>query len=541
MTENTQKHRLLGMDALRTLAIAGVVLFHMFPRIVPGGYFGVSLFFVLSGYLLAFGNGNEHRNGRFGVWGYYGKRIKRIYPSLLIMLTLTAGAFSVLAPGTIKNASSELLSVVLGYNNWWQIARQADYFARMSGGSPFTHLWFLGIEMQYYLLWPLLFFVCTGLRDAGRKKLLAFLSVAMLLFLSALMPVLYHMYPDIDLTRLYYGTDTRVYALLLGAALGFRRAADDGEPQNENTSSGGVKAGAFFLCLAIVLAAYKYLDGQTPLVYQGGMLAVTLICCLLVLLAADERCSVAPFLGNSLFRWIGQHSYDIFLWHYPVIFLFHVKKWDGIPYAYAAEIAITLLLAAWSSAFSTFITERRFPRIGHYMVWAQGALFLLLTLCGTGVMGLGCREIAVSFGTEAREPSLKAQLEERRRALEEENRRAEEAARAAREREKEEKRQRLESVDMRGIVCIGDSVLLIASDEVRELLPDCYIDAEVSRYVGGGLEVAKAYEARGLLGDTVVISLGTNGPIAGHERYEEQTLALLEYLGPKRRIFWVNT
>ena len=212
------KQRVLGLDAFRTIAIVGVTLFHMFPTILPGGYFGVSMFFVLTGYLLAFTCERERLDGRFSLLNYYWKRFKRIYPSLIIVLLSTIGVYHFLAPKVIEAVRPEIISVLLGYNNWWQIFQHADYFAKINNNSPFTHLWFMGIELQYYLCWPILFLIYDLFAELGlRKTGIGFVAILGIGF-SVLMPVMYHY--NLDITRLYYGTDSRVYALLFGAVLG---------------------------------------------------------------------------------------------------------------------------------------------------------------------------------------------------------------------------------------------------------------------------------------------------------------------------------
>lgn len=167
-----------GFDGLRALAIIGITLFHMFPQTIRGGYLGVSLFFVLSGCLLAYTCEKKGAAGSFPLIAYFRKRIARIYPSLLIMMLVTIGAFSFFAAPVISAIRPEALSVLLGYNNWWQISQSADYFTRLTNQSPFTHLWFLGIELEYYLAWPLLYCLYAGItwfygRKAGIVSFLA--------------------------------------------------------------------------------------------------------------------------------------------------------------------------------------------------------------------------------------------------------------------------------------------------------------------------------------------------------------------------------
>ena len=524
--------RIEGLDGLRTLAIVGVTLFHMFPEAVPGGYMGVSLFFVLSGYLLAYTCSRQLAQGSFSVAGYFWRRIKRIYPSLLLVLLVSTGAYYLLVPDVVAAVRPEVVSVLLGYNNWWQIAQNADYFTRLTNTSPFTHLWFMGIELQYYLLWPVLFFFYAVLQSFfGTRAALLFMAVLGLAS-ACVMPLSY--VPGDDVTRLYYGTDMRIYALLFGAVMGLQRA-EAGPHVMKSELLRKISCAAFVGMLAITIIAYFTLDGQNPLVYQGGMLAMTLLFCLLLRLTEDRGVPLGALLDMQGFRWIGKRSYGIFLWQYPVILLFSCMGWDKMHGWYFLDIALILLLAVWSDAVTDCLLSRELPFRAKPMAMVRVACFVVLSMCSMLVMGYGCCGIAASAESKASAVAeLQAQLAEEEAEQARQNELAAEQAKAA----------RIEAakgqVDLSGAVCIGDSVMLGSSGRIRELLPACYVDAEVSRYVGGGLDAAKAFEAQGRLGNLVVIALGTNGPIAGYERYEVQTRQLLEYLGDSRHIFWVN-
>ena len=524
--------RIEGLDGLRTLAIVGVTLFHMFPEAVPGGYMGVSLFFVLSGYLLAYTCSRQLAQGSFSVAGYFWRRIKRIYPSLLLVLLVSTGAYYLLVPDVVAAVRPEVVSVLLGYNNWWQIAQNADYFTRLINTSPFTHLWFMGIELQYYLLWPVLFFFYAVLQSFfGTRAALLFMAVLGLAS-ACVMPLSY--VPGDDVTRLYYGTDMRIYALLFGAVMGLQRA-EAGPHVMKSELLRKISCAAFVGMLAITVIAYFTLDGQNPLVYQGGMLAMTLLFCLLLRLTEDRGLPFGALLDMQGFRWIGKRSYGIFLWQYPVILLFSCMGWDKMSGYYFLEIVLILLLAVWSDAVTDCLLSRELPFRAKPMAMVRVACFVVLSMCSMLVMGYGCCGIAASAESKASAVAeLQAQLAEEEAEQARQNELAAEQAKAA----------RIEAakgqVDLSGAVCIGDSVMLGSSGRIRELLPACYVDAEVSRYVGGGLDAAKVFEAQGRLGNLVVIALGTNGPIAGYERYEVQTRQLLDYLGNSRHIFWVN-
>ena len=531
-----RQNRIAGLDALRALAIVGVTLFHMFPDTIKGGYLGVSLFFVLTGFLLAFTSVKSWESGSFGVFRYYGKRIKRIYPALLIMMLTTIGAFHFLVPDVIAAIRPEAESVLLGYNNWWQIEQNADYFTRMANASPFTHLWFLGIELQYYLIWPVLFFIYTLWASIFGKRSGAVFFALLGLAAAAVMPLAYK--PDMDVTRLYYGTDTRVYALLLGSALGFWRGAKKPAGLRFGSDSySWLKYLAFAGILTVTFTAFAVMDGQAASTYQWGMLVMTLLFCWLIHLVADNRLELGRGLDNPLLGWIGRRSYGIFLWQYPVIFLFNRMGWTKWPEYWALELLAIVLLTIWSDAMVDFLLQRKKPAIGSSFIVAQCVFFLIVTMPGVALMGYGSYGIVTSSDQKTSE--LKAKLEAQKAAQEEANARA--AAEAAElAKKQQENQEKLVAQQLTGVACIGDSVLLGASGDVRKVLPGAIVDGEVSRYVGGGIPVAQSLAAQGRLGKVVVVALGTNGPIAGQERYEAQTRELLKILGSERKIFWVN-
>lgn len=515
-----------GLDGLRALAIIGITLFHMFPQTIRGGYLGVSLFFVLSGCLLAYTCEKKGDAGSFPLLSYYRKRIARIYPSLLIMMLVTIGAYSFLAPPVISAIRPEALSVLLGFNNWWQISQSADYFTRLTNQSPFTHLWFLGIELEYYLIWPLLYCLYAGVRYFyGRKAGIAFFLASGLL--SALwMPVFYN--EGADITRLYYGTDTRVYALLLGAGLGFFLY----HYPVSATHSKGYKHLAILLFLAslgLTGYGYVYLSGDMPFMYEAGLFLYTLLFCLLIFLTADRHLPFGHLLNAPLLQWIGKYSYGIFLWQYPVIFLCQYMKWNEIsPLMPVAEMAAILILSVWTELLVQGLKALFSRHLKPKMAMVKILVLLLLSLPGFTLMVYGARGIWTSSDVKVSDTDeMKARFAENEEAL----------------KHQDEKKSAVPVIDennpnLRDAACIGDSVMLGSAMAIRDVLPNCYIDAKVSRYVGAGLDVARQMDSMGKLGHTVVIALGTNGPIDG--QYEKQTKALLEYLGPDRRIFWVN-
>ena len=160
--------RIRGLDGLRTLALFGVLLFHMFPQKVSGGYFGVIIFFVISGFLTAY---STVKKGRVSILSYYAKRMERIYPALILMLFISIEIISLVDKFKLLNVQEEVVSILLGYNNYWQISKSADYFANLSNTSAFTHLWYIAVLVQFELLWPWLYLVCRRSGKSAKESL----------------------------------------------------------------------------------------------------------------------------------------------------------------------------------------------------------------------------------------------------------------------------------------------------------------------------------------------------------------------------------
>ena len=162
-------NRIKGMDGLRGIAIIGITLFHMFPNVFKGGYLGVVLFFVLTGFLMVITNKKKMENREFFcLSNFYISRIKRLYPPLLVMVFTTLGVYFFLANDSLRGMKMQVLSIFAGFNNFWQISQSLDYFTRIANTSPFSHLWFLSIEMQFYFDFSAFYYF--GLYKLEEKK-----------------------------------------------------------------------------------------------------------------------------------------------------------------------------------------------------------------------------------------------------------------------------------------------------------------------------------------------------------------------------------
>lgn len=304
-----------GFDVLRGIGITGIVLYHIFPSVFPGGFLGVPLFFVLSGYLMFITSENNWKQRNFHIKSYYKKRIKKIVPSLFTMVMVVCCYLTLTKSSLLIGLREEICSIFFGYDNWWQIEQNTSYFSKLSNASPFTHLWFLAVEIQFYLLWPLLFLLykkgCQII--SGRKMCFCFFLLSLLS--AGKMCFLYT--PGEDPSRVYYGTDTMAFSLLVGIFLGALRQEYDNLcfPIKKWTIA---LFGIFTLILCFLFVA---IDGQNSFLYQGGMFLISLFFAAVIHMMESLETSESKLPGISFLSLLGRKSYGIYLWHYPIIFL----------------------------------------------------------------------------------------------------------------------------------------------------------------------------------------------------------------------------
>lgn len=311
--DKTEKRK--GLDALRGIGIAGIVLYHLFPSVFRGGFLGVPLFFVLSGYLMFITSEKCWERGDFHITHYYRKRFLKIVPPLFIMVMAVCCYLTLAQRSQMAGIRQEIASIFLGCNNWWQIQQNTSYFSKLINGSPFTHLWFLAVEIQFYLLWPILFLLYQKACQIISRKKMCFLFLLLALFSAGKMIFLY--IPGEDPSRVYYGTDTMAFSLLVGIFLGALRQEYDNLcfPIKKWTIA---LFGIFTLILCFLFVA---IDGQNSFLYQGGMFLISLFFAAVIHMMESLETSESKLPGISFLSLLGKKSYSIYLWHYPIIFL----------------------------------------------------------------------------------------------------------------------------------------------------------------------------------------------------------------------------
>ena len=492
-----------GLDGLRAIAVAGVFLYHSRIDWLPGGFLGVDLFFVLSGYLITSLLLVEWEAGRrIDLRRFWLRRARRLLPALVVVVLAALVLAAIFARQDLAHTRSDAFSSLFYYTNWHLIAASHSYFNVMGNPSLLQHLWSLAIEEQFYVVWPLL--LVPGLVLIGRKRL-PFLVAAGIAGSATLMWLLYH--PGSDPSRVYYGTDTRAFLLLMGILLALvwpaierlRRAV----PLLELLGIAAV--------VATVLLFLRMQDFD-PTLYRGGDLAAAFCFAVLVAAVAHPMTGIGQALGVAPLRWVGERSYGIYLWHYPVILLMRPGvdiSWTG-PGVVVAQAAIVLAAAALSYRFieqpiRTGSLQRRL---------AERPRRLRLELVGAGALGLIAAFAVLFVVPKSLNPVSGYVNPPTAQATTKPSHTSTEPQKPPASQETGSTQPTRHKLPAGRFLALGDSVMLGCSHQLRLALRyRVRIDATVGRQIDDTIEDLDRYRRHHRLPKTLVLQIGNNGPL----------------------------
>ena len=545
-----------GLDGIRALAVIGVLLFHGANSWLPGGFLGVDVFFVLSGFLITTILLQQLQGrGRIDFGRFYRGRARRLLPALIAVLALSAVLVATVARDGASQFREHVLPSLFFFANWSFIFDDQSYFEAIGRPSVLQHLWSLAVEEQFYLLWPLLLLFLF--RRGGRSGVArAALTIALVSTLAmAVLSVLWNVPGGGDASRLYMGTDTHCMSLLVGAALAavFRPGA---LPKHLPPVRAAALSLVGLLATATVIASFALVTETSNWLYRGGFIVVALASAVMIAVVAHPAAWLGAVFAIAPLRWIGVRSYGIYLYHWPIFVVTRPEldlPFGGVP-AFLVSLGLTLLVADASYRYlempirngalgATWQRWRDEGLLGPKLlrivpvaaVTAAAVTFAVLTAPapdGREYLGgrteVGAGPLVAAGDAAAAEAAGEAVDAARAAAAQTE---AAEAAAAA------ELAARYGPVAVtEPISVVGDSVTVGAVDAFPASIPGAMADGEVSRMPAAVFQRIRERAAAGVLGQAVVIQTGTNGLVT-----EAELRAMLDELQGTRRVVLVTT
>ena len=510
-----------SVDGLRAVAVVAVLLYHLGIDWIPGGFLGVDLFFVISGYVITgLILDSIERSGTLDLRAFYLSRIRRLVPALIALVVLTLLYIGTYAPETVRRFVSDLPYVFTGTMNWALVSRQQDYFEAIGRPPLLQHTWSLAVEAQFYLIWPLVLLLV--LRYFGKKNIsVAALGIALV---SGIALFLYSVQIDTHasaVSHVYFGTDTHSIGLFLGAAL-----AVSWHPQNL-TKEITRRAQDFIDLIGVIgflglLSAFLFIKESDPTLYRIAFPIAAIFGCATLISVVHPASRFAPILSTKPMIWIGERSYGIYLWHW-IVFQLTRPSIDlvGDDWAlYALRVLVVFALADISLRYVELPVRR-----GYFELWFRGLkyrtpavrirqrlsalLAIVLTVIVTSTMSISAIQ------------------------------RADQAAIAKAEAEKAAAQESDDGVvtdtGTPGLWVTGDSVILGIRNVLAKYQKIELINARVGRQIGELIEVAKT-DQQYVAKSPVILNMGNNNALR-----EADVRSLLDIVKDQPEIIVVNT
>ena len=500
------------INIIRVIACLAVLLYHF--QVLKGGYLAVCVFFTLSGYLSCL---SAFKKEDFSLKKYYLNRLQKLYLPLILVVFLSIAVVQLLPDLLWLNLKPETTSILFGYNNFWQLNANLDYFARHID-SPFIHLWYIAILFQFDLIFPFLFMILRKIGDKVNRNISCYLTIA-LSIISAGYFYVASMNSNIMFT--YYHTLSRIFSLLFGVALAFWQHYYKTIIPKKNTNINKI---IFTIYIFILIILFITIDAQSKY-FVGAMIISSLITCRLISYAGETNSKLSLF--DKTIKFLSNISYGIYLVQYPIIFLF--QSIDLNLYLEILLMIILIILIAWLLQQILDFKSKKNIGINIFRI-----LILIISL-----FGLYKYIIAKDYSDEMKE--LEEQLNQNQLVISEKQKEYDEKIKQEKEdwlatlddlENGEEKLKNI--VSELNVVGIGDSVMLGAVKKLYQTFPNGYFDAATSRTAWVAKDIIINLKKRNLLGDPIIFNLGANGDCS--EKCKNQ---LIKEIGD-RDIFWVN-
>ncbi len=513
-----------AIDGLRAVAVVAVLLYHLGISWIPGGFLGVDLFFVISGYVITrLLLDSIQRSGGLDLRAFYIARIRRLLPPLLFMIITTALFVSLWAPDTIKRFLTDAPFSIFGAMNWWLVFRHTDYFEAIGRPPLLQHTWSLGVEAQFYLLWPLILLLV--LRFLGKNKIPG--TALLIACFSGLSLLLLSLRVDSanasQVSHVYFGTDTHSIGLFLGAALAVKWVPQNLSEEVNKKAQDFIDGIGIFGFLGI-LATFLFINESDPTLYKLAFPLAGIFGCAIITSVVHPASRFAPILSSRFMVWIGERSYAIYLWHWII---FQITRpafdLDGSPWAL---FTLRILIVFALSDISLRLVELPI-RTGAVEYWFKGMKYrtkevrrrqkVLLSIAAISLIAITTvASIHAVTNNSRAQRALTAALEEPITS-------ASDSSTAS------------GSIASSGLWVTGDSVILGIRHELDLREHIGLINARVGRQAPELLDVI-IHDKTNMPDSTVILNLGNNNKLT-----REQVVNIFEEIKNQPKIIIVNT
>jgi peptidoglycan/LPS O-acetylase OafA/YrhL len=513
MNSMQNRQYITGLDGLRAFAILAVIAYHFGFSWAVGGFLGVDLFFVISGYLITskilalLDSELDFSLGEFWI-----KRARRLLPAAYTMIASTFMYVSIFNRKMITTVLWDGLSSIIHASNWWFIFHEVSYFDSFGSPSPLKNLWSLAIEEQFYLVWPIVLII--GLKIFKKRTRFANIVFIGVLCSAILMGTLYS--PGQDPSRVYYGTDTRAFELLIGSWMAIIYPMKKLSYQKFTIKKSKTLNITSMIALTIFILSIIFMNEYQPFLYRGGMLLLSLNASILTACICNPNSYLGRLLSWKPLSWVGKRSYGIYLWHYPIIVLStpvyeigHQPIWR-----ICMQLVITLIIAELSYFFiETPIQKygfRRFFRncllIGNFNAGKLSLSKMIVTVMIPLVFVVAIVGSTITAKDEQQEKKVETSQPEITIDITEQPSISKDIDT---NKEKEASTQ-IPSKSYEEILAIGDSVMLDIAPSLYEIYPNITIDGKVGRQLYQAIELIPTYADFNNPNNAVIIELGSN-------------------------------
>jgi peptidoglycan/LPS O-acetylase OafA/YrhL len=512
-----------GIDAMRALAVLAVFGYHAGLDWVPGGFLGVDVFFVISGFLITSLLLQEFRgSGKIGLTRFWLRRARRLLPAVGVLIAVAMIVSAIAEPGKIGQIRGDALASLFYFANWHFIFDSTSYFEQFGRPSLFTHLWSLSVEEQFYLFWPLVF--AAGMKFFGRGRLL--LGVLAGAIASVVLAwILFD--PGHDASRIYYGTDTHAVGLLAGVALALVWSPTQLRTHNSfGPLVGPILDAVGVIALGYLILSFVHVHDYDLALWHGGYLWIAIATALLLAALAHPAARLGGIIGRPALLWLGLRSYSFYLWHWPVLAMTRPGVDIDLPRGILIPLQLLACLALADLSYRfielPFSGKAKLPQLPERRLrYLRPALLVavlgvILIVGWSGIVSAGSSSPESAAASTATVAKVHAKLPP---AVTEPTPPATSGAgkngnAAGAEKERREEQQLRPAKYWPRIVMLGDSVMIGAEDNLAARLgPGFSMDAKVGRQAEEFIAIVEAIKRQGHHPAAMVIQWGNNGPL----------------------------